>query len=94
MIHKIARYTVKHDQVDAAEEAVREFVRAVSENEPDTVYRAFRQVGTRAFLHVMAFPDERAEERHRTAPYTRSFVERLYPRCEAEPAFEELAPVA
>lgn len=94
MIHKMVRYTVRPDQIEAVELAIREFVRAVAENEPETVYRAYRRGGSRAFVHFMAFPDAEAEDRHRGAPYTRSFVEELYPRCEKEPEFEELAPIS
>ena len=42
------------------------------------------------FFHVMAFPDEDAEEAHRTAAHTMRFVEELYPRCEEEPIFHTL----
>lgn len=94
MIHKMVRFTVAPDQIEATELAIRAFVRAVNENEPETLYRAYRRGDSRAFLHFMAFPDEEAEERHRNAPYTRSFVRELYPRCEKEPEFEEIVPIS
>lgn len=93
MIHKMVRFTVEPGQVASVEGAIREFVAAVAENEPETTYRTYRRGDSRAFVHVMAFPDEQAEERHRNAPYTERFVEELYPRCRKEPEFEELVPV-
>ena len=94
MIHKMVRFTVEPGQIAAVEEAIREFVAAVAENEPETRYGAYRRGDSRAFVHVMAFPDEAAEEHHRNAPYTNRFVEELHPRCRKEPEFEELVPVS
>lgn len=94
MIHKMVRFTVRPDEIEAAEQVIKEFVQAVAANEPETVYRAYRRGDSRAFVHFMAFPDKGAEEQHRGAAYTRSFVEELYPRCEKEPEFEELAPIS
>lgn len=94
MIHKMARFTVKPEQLGQVERVIREFVEAVDENEPDTIYRAYRRGDSRAFLHFMAFPDAEAEERHREAPYTHRFVEKLYPKCEMEPEFEVLVPIS
>jgi quinol monooxygenase YgiN len=94
MIHKMVRFTVQADQIAAVEEVIREFVEAVAENEPETTYRAYRRGDSRAFVHVMAFPDAKAEARHRDAPHTRRFVERLYPKCEKEPEFEELVSIS
>jgi quinol monooxygenase YgiN len=90
MIGKIARYVVKESEIDEVKLAVEEFVGAIKSNEPDTVYHAYQADGDITFVHVMTFSDEDAEERHRTAPYTNSFVDLLYPRCEETPVFSDL----
>jgi quinol monooxygenase YgiN len=93
MIERIAEYTVKPGEKEAVRAAIRTFVAAVAANEPGTRYRAFARVGTRRYVHTMAFPTENAEEAHRSAAHTAAFVAAMYPRCESEPSFSALAEV-
>jgi quinol monooxygenase YgiN len=90
MIRKMATYRVKKESLVAVIRAVREFVQAVQEQEPETVYTAYRAGGGTDFVHFMAFVDEEAEQLHRAAPYTKKFTDLLYPACETEPVFTEL----
>lgn len=62
-------------------------------HEPATEYRVFRIDDGVSYVHWMAFPDEAAESAHREAPYTREFVDTLYPLCEREPEFESLTEI-
>jgi hypothetical protein len=94
MIRKIARYVVKENEIDIVKLAIGEFVAAIKGYEPDTVYHAYQADDDITFVHVMTFSDEDAEERHRTAPYTNSFVDVLYPRCEETPVFSDLTLVS
>lgn len=93
MIYRIAEYMILPEETAPAFEAIRDFVDAVRENEPETIYEAYLRDDGVTFIHFMAFPDAAAEEAHRRAPYTDRFVEVLYPRCEAPPVFTELASV-
>ncbi len=93
MIRKVAEYTVRDGEVETVLAAIREFVQAVAQSEPSTVYEAYQRQGQPAFIHVMTFVDAAAEERHQAAPYTRRFVEILHPRCTAQPAFTELTAI-
>lgn len=90
MIRKIANYPVREDEIEIVIEAVKEFVAAINENEPGTVYTAYRLGNGASFIHFMAFPGEGEEERHRTAEYTKKFTEILYPLCVAPPEFTDL----
>lgn len=90
MIPKIAEYEVKQDKIDEAEQAIEEFVAAISREEPGTIYTAYQKADGRSFIHFMAFPDQAAEHKHQRAPYTLRFVEALYPNCEEEPSFTDL----
>ncbi len=87
MIKKIVRYRVKPQEVDAVRTAITEFVNAVKENEPETVYGSLQAEDGVSFVHAMAFADESAERQHRAAAYTNQFFEILYPRCEEAPEF-------
>ena len=94
MIWKQARYTAERDELAAVVATVERFVAAVRENEPRTFYRAWqRQDDELAFVHVMGFPDDDAEQAHRRASYTLEFVDALYPRCREEPTFVDLRPL-
>jgi quinol monooxygenase YgiN len=90
MLRKIARYRVKKENLVEIIQAVREFVTAVQDEEPETVYTAYRHGGGQDFIHFMAFSDEEAEKIHLIAPYTKKFFELLLPACEEEPVFTEL----
>jgi quinol monooxygenase YgiN len=90
VIRKMAEYTVRDGELETVELAIREFVQAVCQYEPKTVYHAYRRQGEPRFVHFMAFPDAAAETRHAHAAYTQHFVELLYPRCEARPVFTDL----
>lgn len=93
MIRKIAEYTVHDGALEAVQEAIGRFVAAVHEAEPATVYEAYRLEEEHSFLHFMAFENADAEEAHRRAPYTQTFVAALYPRCVEPPRFTELRKV-
>lgn len=87
MIRLIAQYRIKEGTLDQVQAAIREFVSAVAQEEPETEYQAYRLAGSRDFLHLMAFTDEEVQEQHQGAEYTLAFVEALYPNCEEEPKF-------
>ena len=90
MLRKIVRYRVHRDKLEKVKEDVSEFVKAVSENEPQTVYEAYQADDTVSFFHMMSFPDADAERSHRIASYTMRFVAALYPNCDEPPAFADL----
>jgi len=90
MIRKVAQYKVKKVEVRAVEQAIIEFVAAITQNEPHTFYEAYQGGDGVSFIHFMAFPDQDAENQHMTATYTMKFVRVLYPCCEAAPTFTDL----
>ena len=87
MIKKMVRYRVKADEVEAVRKAIGEFVDAMAEHEPNTIYGSLQADDGVSFVHAMAFPDAEAEEFHGTAEHTKRFVEVLYPKCDQEPQF-------
>ncbi len=90
MIRKVAQYKVKKVEVRAVEQAIIEFVAAITQNEPHTFYEAYQSGDGVSFIHFMAFPDQDAEKKHLAAIYTMKVAEVLSPRCEAAPTFTGL----
>lgn len=91
MVNKLAKYRVHADQLEAVKKAVREFVTAVGRLEADTLrYDAYQTDDPREFIHFMTFRDAAAEEKHRTSPHVKKFVNALYPACKEEPQFISL----
>jgi quinol monooxygenase YgiN len=93
MIVKIAENRVKEGELPDVLSAIQKFVRAIRQNEPETFYEAYRRGDTFEFAHLMKFKDETAEKKHRKADHTSEFVSVLYPRCEIEPYFTDVAPI-
>jgi quinol monooxygenase YgiN len=90
MIIKIVEYTIKEKALAEVLAAIEVFVRAVREHESGGFYEAYRKGETLEFVHLMKFPDSKAEETHMNAVYTNVFVKVLYPNCEKEPVFIDL----
>lgn len=89
-----ATFRVKDGEVSRVERAIAAFVRAIGKNEPDTLYYASFRAGDRDFFHLMTFRHAAAEKRHAAAPYTKRFVEVLYPRCEGHVVFHDVEVLA
>ncbi len=94
MIRVSATYRLKPQHAGSIDTAVSEFVRAISENEPQAEYRVFKSADGLTYLHLMAFPNAGARQDHEAAEYTRQFVESLEPRCDAGPEFTAITLVA
>ncbi len=90
VIRKIAQYEVRRNKLERVNQAIIEFVDAVAQNEPHTLYEAYQKDDEVSFIHFMAFPDQDAQKRHQTAPYTIKFVEALHPNCEESSTFIDL----
>ena len=90
-IHIMAIYKVKSDKADVVRLAVSEFIDAVRENEPGTLfYESYQGKDDLSFFHIMTFENALAEELHRQTPHMADFVKKLYPCCVEEPGFVEL----
>jgi quinol monooxygenase YgiN len=90
MKYTMARYTVRQDKLKEVRAALAEFVAAIREHEPRTLYVVFREPGQPVFVHLMAFEHEAAERRHIQSRYNDLFVKRVYPCCRDRPVFTEL----
>ncbi len=74
-IHMMAIYQAKEDKVDDVRLAVTEFIDAVKENEPGTLfYESYQGKEDLSFFHIMTFEDALAEELHRQTPHMAIFV--------------------
>ena len=94
MKHRIARFKVRASEVAAAEKAIIAFVAKVAD-EPGTLrYESFREQDGVSFIHFMSFADEAAERAHRETDHVKKFVADLYPRCEVQPSFTDLAKIS
>ena len=90
-IHMMAIYQVKPDKIEEVRLAVTEFIDAVKESEPGTLfYESYKGKDDFSFFHVMTFENALAEELHRQTPHMATFVQKLGPNCEEEPGFVEL----
>lgn len=94
MITKYVTYKVKLEEIDTVLAAVKTFVAAIAENEPETNYIAYQAANRVNFMHTMQFMSGEAEEKHRSAHYTLTFVDVVYPRCEITPEFIDITEIA
>lgn len=90
MVSKIVRYKIKSEEVDTVLAAIKDFLLAIANTEPETKYEALQLVDGVSFIHTMRFPNQLADEQHQKAQYTLKFVDVLYPRCEEAPVFTEV----
>jgi len=82
MISRTAAFGFRADDVPAAEAAIVEFVGYIDRHERgSTLLYATLRSGTdpAAFLHIMVFADEAAQERHRSSEGILRFTAVLYP---------------
>ena len=95
MICKTVQYKVKAGEVDKAKAAIAEFIRHIKKGEPDTLYYYSYQHSSdhHKFMHVMAFKDAAAEEKHKNSSYCKAFVDIIYPLSVEGPDFTDLEPV-
>ena len=91
MIFKMARYTVRPEKVEEVKNAIEGFVAGIKENEPSTFYETYQEANGPSFVHLMCFESEEAEDAHRNAPHTNTFVDLLYSSCENPPIFTNLS---
>ena len=92
-VSKSVTFTIKPDAVEAVESAIATFLAAIGRKElgRTLLSKSYRQKDNPlAYLHVMTFRDEMAEEAHKEAPHTKAFVEVLYPLCTEAPDFKDL----
>lgn len=90
MIRLMAEYRINEGSLDVVQTAIKEFVAAIHETEPETEYTPYQVGDSDRYIHLMAFVDEAAQERHQQADYTSQFVEVLYPNCSELPTFTPL----
>jgi quinol monooxygenase YgiN len=87
MIRKLASYRIDPESLEKVERAIQRFVEAIAKEEPETTYEVYRIGDDASFIHLMAFPNRETERAHQAAPYTKEFVDMLYPHCEEPPTF-------
>lgn len=93
MIHKMACYTVNEQWMDQVIPVIEEYVEAIVRYEPATSYVAFRKGAGCEFIHFMSFRDKESEQEHLSAEYTKRFMKRVTPHCEATPKFTDLVSI-
>ena len=78
-----AEFTVRPDSLLEAEAAIVAFVSWVRDNEPTTrMYSSMQDAGDpNHFVHVFAFEDEEARQRHAGSAAVKRFTDVLYPLC-------------
>ncbi len=80
-------FKVQDDKLDDAKKIINDLIAKVKENEPGALlYKSLqsRQDPT-TFVHFIAFADEDAHLKHRSAPYVIDFVKAIYEICPNEP---------
>jgi quinol monooxygenase YgiN len=85
-IRRTARFIVTEDRTEEALRAIRVFVSHARSSRGTLMYESW-QCADRAteFLRFMAFPDERAEDAHRTSDEVKDLTDVLYPLCTQRP---------
>jgi quinol monooxygenase YgiN len=90
MIYKIKQYSVDSGNIEVTTKSIAELLDGIRRNEPHTRYEVYRLKETDSFIHFMSFPDEHAEQVHRTAPYTQQFTGFIEPLCTDKPRSADL----
>lgn len=81
MIYETMRYVVRSETVEGCKAAVHELVEHVQDNEPSTLFYLVLQDGRNEnhFLHVAAFADREAKQRHQNSEAMRMYRDLVYP---------------
>ena len=90
-VYQSAYFVVRDDARVVCEEAIREFVEYVRDNEPDTLLYTSLQEKEQPnhFLHYFIFRDEAARDRHANSEAVNRFTSILYPNLVATVEFTE-----
>ena len=88
---KIVEFEVLEERREEMIEAIEIFTRAVHVSEPGCrLYVSLQdKTNLNKFTHIMAFENEGAELKHKTAGYTEEFVDILDKICKNKPVFKE-----
>src|SRR4051812_26992867 len=77
---KIARFEVRPEAREQAELAMHEFASYVRKQLDDSSWTTYRDPKSPTkFISLIIADDAKADERHRNAPGTKTFVDKLYP---------------
>ena len=82
-----SRFTVNPEKVRETKRALAQLVAAVREQEPKTLFLAFRAEVQNVFMLLMSFENEAAERRHAQSRHVSNFARKLLPLCEGKPLF-------
>lgn len=90
-IYVTARFKVLPESLEKCEQAIREFVAYVRDNEPGTpLYTSVQEKeDPTSFLHFFIFQDDAAMNIHRNSDAVRRFTDVLYPETLAPVEFTE-----
>ena len=88
---KTVEFEVLEGRREEMIEAIEIFTRAVHVSEPGSrLYVSLQDKSNlNKFTHIMAFENEGAELKHKTAGYTEEFVQTLDNFCKNKPVFKE-----
>ncbi|MDX1435736.1 MAG: antibiotic biosynthesis monooxygenase family protein [Anaerolineales bacterium] len=76
-----ADFKINPDSREIVDQAIRQFIREILENEPGTLlYTSCRDADEpNRYLHFFVFENETAEQRHRATDWVTRFTDVLYP---------------
>ena len=88
MLHLIARFRSKEENIKSVKSLIKDFLEKIMENEPDTIYYESIQLDDNvSFIHIITFRNEEAKKLHETSLYVAEFTKKVYPLLESEPIF-------
>lgn len=93
MIVKTLQFEIHEKKSQEVIEAIEQLTHTVHVSEPGCrLYISIRDSQDQnKFIHIMAFENEGAEMKHRSAAYSESFMDLLHRTCKKKPAYRDYA---
>jgi quinol monooxygenase YgiN len=88
-------YQLKSSKLEEILPVIKTFIKAAQADVKHVAHYSGYQYASdpTKFIHLIVFTNAQNEKFHQQAGYTKTFVEALYPNCQIQPVFQEIAEI-